>query len=279
MRIIGRQRPSGRLNDSSMNTTESQPAAPKPKRRWYQYSLRTLLLAFVLFALAMGWVETRLQRAQQQRAAVERINGLGGFSEYDYDYNYNQSHPLENGPLGLQDPPGSPRLRKLLGDDLFNGLAGYWIAEVDFPRYAWEYRRRVVQTDVHDEDLFLLGNLPMLRCVNLTFQPISDAGLERLSGLKNIENLQLYGTKITDKAVETLAKLPSLERLDVGATQINPVTLARLLGRKKLTYLELSTDQVDTVGGGKAVEALFPDVQVVRLDWNKDGRWSSQTPP
>ncbi len=34
--------------------TESQPAATKPKRRWYQYSLRTLLLLPLMLALALS---------------------------------------------------------------------------------------------------------------------------------------------------------------------------------------------------------------------------------
>jgi len=275
MRHIGCRCPSGRVNDSSMNTTESQPSAPKPKRRWYQYSLRTLLLAFFLFALLMGWAETRFQNAQRQRAAVERIEGMGGYAEYDYICNFPQAHSDENGPIDLPDPPGSRRLRELLGDDLFNGLAGYSIAEVDFPRSRWGSPTPVGYAHVSDEDLCVLCSLSVLRSIDLSFQPISDAGLKQLSGLRRLENLQLYGTKITDKAVETLVGLPRLEDLNVGGTQINPLILARLLPRKKLKHLELSTDQIEKVGGGKVAEALFPDVDVVRYDMNKDGSLSA----
>ena len=38
-----------------MSEPEIQPAAPKPKLRWYQYSLRTLLLAPVVLAVVFGW--------------------------------------------------------------------------------------------------------------------------------------------------------------------------------------------------------------------------------
>jgi hypothetical protein len=38
-----------------MVTKTEQPANPKPKRRWYQYSLRTLLICVTLFAVACSW--------------------------------------------------------------------------------------------------------------------------------------------------------------------------------------------------------------------------------
>jgi hypothetical protein len=37
-----------------MTKTESQPAAAKPNRRWYQYSLRTLLLLPLILAMALS---------------------------------------------------------------------------------------------------------------------------------------------------------------------------------------------------------------------------------
>ncbi len=43
-----------RYNQPPMNETQSQPAAEKPVRRWYQYSLRTLLLLPLLLALVLS---------------------------------------------------------------------------------------------------------------------------------------------------------------------------------------------------------------------------------
>ena len=56
-----------------MSTTTQ---SPKPKRRWYQFSLRTLLVVITVVIVAFGgWVQYMRQRAQENRervAAVEK---------------------------------------------------------------------------------------------------------------------------------------------------------------------------------------------------------------
>ena len=42
------------------------------KRRWYQFSLRTLLLAVLVVSLAMSWVAVRMERARKRREAFEK---------------------------------------------------------------------------------------------------------------------------------------------------------------------------------------------------------------
>jgi hypothetical protein len=72
------------------------------KRRWLQFSLRTLLVAVTLLAVWLGlWTD----RARRQRVAVQRVRELGGDIRYDYE---NQK--------GGQ-PPGPEWLRRLLGDE------------------------------------------------------------------------------------------------------------------------------------------------------------------
>lgn len=45
-------------------------AEPKPKRRWYQYSLRSLVVVMVLFCILFAWVGYKVRKARRQRAAV-----------------------------------------------------------------------------------------------------------------------------------------------------------------------------------------------------------------
>ena len=57
-----------------------------PKRRWYQFSLKTLLIVTTVATVAFGvWVQYRRQRAQENRErvaavaeAVDEIEKLGG---------------------------------------------------------------------------------------------------------------------------------------------------------------------------------------------------------
>lgn len=51
---------------------------PKPKLRWYQFSLRTLFMFITLFAVACGWLSVKMQRARRQRETVQVIVEAGG---------------------------------------------------------------------------------------------------------------------------------------------------------------------------------------------------------
>ena len=58
--------------------------APQPKLRWYQFSLRSLLLFFVVLHHPLRLARREMQRAREQKQAVEAIGKLGGSVEYDY---------------------------------------------------------------------------------------------------------------------------------------------------------------------------------------------------
>ena len=60
--------------------TADEPAKPKSKRRWHQYSLRTLLILVTLFAVACSWFAVKMQQARRQREAVEYIRNKFGTS-------------------------------------------------------------------------------------------------------------------------------------------------------------------------------------------------------
>lgn len=74
----------------------------KPRLHWYQFSPRSLLLAFLLSSLPLGWFGSRMCEARRQQKAVEAIGGL-----VQYDTRKTR----------LVNPPGW--LRRLLGDDFF----------------------------------------------------------------------------------------------------------------------------------------------------------------
>ena len=65
--------------------TTDQPTNLKPKRRWYQYSLRTLLIFVTLFAVACSWFTVKLNQARKQREAVEALTKLGCRIGYDLE--------------------------------------------------------------------------------------------------------------------------------------------------------------------------------------------------
>ena len=88
----------------------------RPKRRWYQFSLRTLLVFVLLVSIGLSWFALKLQQARKQREAVRVIEKLGGEVEYDYELHEQ---------LSMQPPePTQPAwLRGLLGIDFFADVA------------------------------------------------------------------------------------------------------------------------------------------------------------
>ncbi len=99
-----------------MQTEPSKADPPKRKRRWLQFSLRSLLLAVLIVAIGMAaWIVPIKNRAQRQKEAVDAILKGGGFVVYDYQEYGERIHEDAK-------PPGPDWLRKLLGDDVFTNV-------------------------------------------------------------------------------------------------------------------------------------------------------------
>ena len=71
-------------------STSDQPS--KSKRRWYQFSLRTLLIVMLLSCFVFAWIGVRMRQARENRDrvatvkdAVVAIEKLGGFVKSEYE--------------------------------------------------------------------------------------------------------------------------------------------------------------------------------------------------
>jgi hypothetical protein len=173
-------------------------ANPKPKRRWYQYSLRTLMIFVTMFAVMCSWFAVKMQQARRQREAVEAIQRIGGLVEYDYEmapYTGTLADCPRRGPLWL---------RTLFGDDFFSDVV-YVI---------------FMQANVTEADLEHLKALPRLQQLFLNNPQVTDAYLERLKGLNSLHWLDLDYAQITDAGLEHLKGLIHLYRLSLDDTQI-----------------------------------------------------------
>src|SRR5262245_2272727 len=101
-----------------MSSAATQPAtAPKRRRRWLSFSLRSLLLAMTVLCV---WLGLKMNEARQQREAVTAIRSLNGqikLIRYDYEMT-----PAPGGGFNV-NPNAEPRvpawLRNIFGDDLF----------------------------------------------------------------------------------------------------------------------------------------------------------------
>ncbi|HEV8072018.1 MAG TPA: protein kinase [Planctomycetaceae bacterium] len=84
--------------------------------------------------------------------------------------------------------------------------------------------------------------------INLNARPVTDAGLDELTGLKNLNELVLSKTQITDAGVAHLQGLTGLKHLLLNETQVTDAGLTNLRGLKNLNLLMLNWSKVADSG-------------------------------
>jgi hypothetical protein len=65
-------------DNAAMQTEPSNAEPPKHKRRWFQYSLRSLMIFVALVAVVCGYVGWQAKIVRERRAMRAEINRLGG---------------------------------------------------------------------------------------------------------------------------------------------------------------------------------------------------------
>jgi hypothetical protein len=243
---------------------ETVPAAgrAKHKLRWYQYSLRTLLLVMTLACVGMSWVAVKMKQARDQHAAVEAIKKLGGVVFYDYEADRNDPSP---------QPPGPTWLRRALGDDAFVNVTVVYLVNSGVNDAELEHLKGLPQlgvlslygTKVGDAGLENLKGLSHLREMSLCGTKVGDAGLEHLRGLAQLQTLFLEGTKISDAGLQYLEGLTQLQVLNLSHTKVSDAGIEHLKRLTKLKGLDLRDTNVTDAGAQDLQEAL-PKVEIVR---------------
>ena len=209
---------------------------PEPKRRWYQYRLRTLLVFVLLVSIGLSWFAVKLNQARKQREAVEAITKLGGYVREDD-----------------ATPPGLDWLLRGLGDDFF-GSVSYVNLDKGGSR-------------ITDATLAHLKALPRLRTLMLNGTNVGNAGLEHIKGLTNLHDIWLDDTQVTDAGLEHLKGLTNLQDLWLDRTKVTDAGLERLKGLARLEILSLMGTQVTAEGVKKFQQAhrncevTFPPTQ------------------
>ena len=209
-----------------MNSTDPT-TTPKPRRRWLQFSLRTLLVLVLVIGCGFGWLGMKLRKAREQREAVKAIEKLGGWVSYEDA----SSSKIRTAVVWVG---------KLLGEDLSGDV-----------RYV-----DLSETQVTDAGLKHLRGLTQLQVLTLDSTQVTDAGLEHLRGLTQLRELQLANTQVTDAGLEHLRGLTQLGLLDLGRTQGTDAGLEHLKGLTQLRNLYLANTQVSDAGVNELKKAL-----------------------
>ena len=206
------------------------PDQPKPKRRWFQYSLRTLLVLVAAIGVVLATV---VIPAVRQRRAVERVRALDGWIGYDYRFHVDGTEDAD------ASPPGPEWLRGLIGEDFFQT-----VVLVQFPG-SWQLDHA---KHVTDQELEALVDLPKLRSLTLSMTSVEGAGLKHLRRLTSLVELDLHDSPVDDAGLANVSELSSIKSLNLGGTLITNDGLSYLRNLPHLVSLDLENTKVSSRG-------------------------------
>jgi hypothetical protein len=277
--------------------------SPKPRRRWFQFSLRTLLVVTVLFSFTAAWYGNNYLRIKRQREATSVCLSHGCYLSYSEPSKGEDIR--EYAPFASAAIPAKPvhttnsRIWEFMfGDDNGDQLKLITI-DVDqdskkvaidsfkqFPNLKFirlngkladgKLLRQIVNNvprlemlalyegDFNAEDIQALRNLKNLRHLDLVSRSFDDDKIKHLSELENLTHLTFNITKITSKGMEQVALLEHLEFLEFAmAGKIDDTAISKLTGLKQLRKLWLQNASITDLG--LADLGQLPELEELRL--------------
>ncbi|GAA4451566.1 hypothetical protein [Novipirellula rosea] len=97
--------------------------------------------------------------------------------------------------------------------------------------------------------------------INFNQVEISDADVEALLPLSNLEGISFWKTGISDHAIELIAQLPKLTRLNLCGTQVTDASVGILVGMT-LNYIDVADTQL-TPQGVQTLRAGLPHAEIL----------------
>jgi hypothetical protein len=102
---------------------------------------------------------------------------------------------------------------------------------------------------VSDSDLDHVAALEHLERIDLSHTRVSDLGLQRLRGLRQVRDLNLfYAEQVTDEGLAAVKAWPRIERLNFRGTKVTDNTLALLAGKDSIRALDIGFAEVTDSG-------------------------------
>jgi hypothetical protein len=200
-------------------TMDDQPStsakSPKPRRRWFQFSLRTLLVGTVLLSCAFAFYKEIFYRVHQQRRLISKIEKIGGRVGYDDPYRRAVERKL--------DPPGSPFVRWLVGNDAYAS-----VEHIDLR-----------QSGATDKDLDTLTEFPKLNAVSIDNR-FTQNGLISLAKNQNLSTIVIYDMYFDEPGLKPLASLNKLKSLHLLGTSVDDRSLRNLGTLTNLEFMQLN---------------------------------------
>jgi hypothetical protein len=204
----------------------------RPPKRWLKISLRSLLLAFTCISVVFAWYA---HGTRQRRAAIAAIEAAGGKVRMA---SRSRSWIEDWLASDFRGAVSNVELRKC---NVTNELIAHVAVLTELRELD------LSSTPVDDDDLKKIAHLP-LRELWLQSTRITDASASTLSGMTNLNFLQLNATGLTDAFLRDLAALPHLQKLGLRGAPVTDQGLEFLSRHPQLMELDLYQTAVTDVG-------------------------------
>jgi len=193
------------------------------KRRWFQFRLRTLLIATMAIAVGCAWLSSRMAAKRRERVAVETLRKNGWAVTYDYQLAADGKYDA------TRQPPIPDWLGKVLGDDFFCDPSSLFAeigddSELDEVKDALRQMHTVKtfrvcgSSSVTDRGLSVITDLTQLESLEfIASSGITDASIPRLKRLTKLKWLSLNSRHVSEQSLRELkTALPRLRIADLG---------------------------------------------------------------
>jgi hypothetical protein len=213
-----------------MQTESSKTDPPKRKRRWFQFSLRTLLVVMAILAVGCAWVAGKIEQSRREREATRHFLALGAVILQDQ-----QPMLSRLWPFGEQ----------MVTTGVLVGNKEYYLT-FGTARFAESMEARIRQPT--DSDLRRLKDLPGLETLRVTSQFVTDNGIAELVSIKSLRRLEICAPLVSNSAVVQIAQMVDLADLNLVGTAMTPSGIGNL--RQLLPRCHVSIRE--------AVEIIWP---------------------
>jgi hypothetical protein len=178
---------------------ESEPSnsdLPKRRRRWFQFSLRTLLV----FTLIVGFLFGRLGRTIEEKYDKQR-------EVEEQKKSWDEARTI------------AATIKRQLG------VSSMACSQLSPPAYVWV---SVNSQHATDATLERLGTIPRIGSLIVSGGQITDAGLRHLSNFTELQRLVLHTKLVTDAGLPHLMGMTKLRNLDLKSARVTEAGVNKL---------------------------------------------------
>jgi hypothetical protein len=249
-------------------------------RHWGRTSIRVMMLVILIAAVPLAW---QVNRAREQREAVDAVQKYGGWVHFDYEF--------FNGAVIPGCAPRAPRwLRMMFGDEYFRKVA---FVNFDYERSIGKVvhnphveacdellkkisglpglkKLRMKKTQATDEGLRHIGKMSELEELYIRdARFVTDEGVSHLSNLANLKHISINFSNLTNDSLVLLSGLPKIEEVDLQGNHFSDEGLARLNGKDRLRKLCIGIGAVQITDAGVAHLRGFDNLEMLELQQSR----------